>query len=103
MMAEGPKSRFMTQIVVVFRNATIAFDVINKPANYYEKLNALLQPLGARASGTRFVTALELCAGHRVVVSQMHFNVFHFLNIELDVPGCHDDFQGILGQMYQCK
>jgi len=27
----------------------------------------------------------------------------YYLDVEFDIGGCHDDFDGIVGQLYQCK
>ena len=103
LMAYGPTTRFMTQIAVTVGNVTLLFDTIRRAANYLEKLNDLLAPVGAKASGGLYDTEIETCDGQRVSIMQMHMDTTYFLNVEYDVPGCHDDLRGILGQMFQCK
>ena len=102
-MADGPTTRFMTQIAVTVGNVTLLFDTMLRAANYLEKLNDLLAPVGAKASGGLYDTEIETCDGQRVSIMQMHMDATYFLNVEYDVPGCHDDLRGILGQMFQCK
>jgi hypothetical protein len=102
-MNEGPSLRYMTAIAVRVGNVTVMFDTYHKPAHFLEKLNALLAPVGAKASGDEFHTTLTLCDGQRVKITQKHYQQYYFLNIEYDVPGCHDKLGGIIGQLFQCK
>ena len=58
---------------------------------------------------------IDICPGQRIVISQMytkpewepasfHLNqTMYYLDVEFDIGGCHDEFDGIVGQMYQCK
>lgn len=103
MMNEGPDVRFMTDVVVIFRNVTLHFDIYLHAANFLDKINDLLVPVGAKASGDRFHTLLELCDGQRIKIVQKRVDKFFFLNVDFNVAGCHEEFQGVLGQLYRCK
>jgi hypothetical protein len=58
---------------------------------------------------------IDVCPGQRISINQMYtkpewepasFGLEHnqyYLDIGFDIGGCHDDFDGILGQLYQCK
>lgn len=63
-----------------------------------------------------YVVRVEICDGQSLVVTQKYDVVKtktndddesdvkqFYLDVELDIAGCHDDFDGIIGQMYQCK
>ena len=125
LMNNGPKARFMDEIGVVFRNATLRFNThAFKPAKLQQQLDAQLAPLGGAAIVTPSNIELELCDGHRVHIQQRftvlwqranstvfythkasnrHPVKFFHLDVEVQVPGCHDAFDGALGQTYQCK
>jgi hypothetical protein len=102
MMKEGPENHFMTRVAVAFSNVTLMFDTVIRPDNYLDKLNVVLAPLGASATGSKFRTVLHLCDGQTVSITQKRTGKFFFLNIEFDTAGCHDDFNGVIGQLYQC-
>jgi len=110
---DGPESRFMTEIGVTFRNVTMRFDVFIHPDDFVANLNKQLQLVGGRASGPSWAVMLELCSGHTVTISQMrtvepwlaHANgsPFYYLDVGIVAPGCHDLYDGALGQTYKCK
>jgi len=105
-MASGPQVRFMTEFGVMFGNVSLVFNTWHKEADFYEKTNALLAPLGAQAVGDHYQTTLELCAAHSITITQKRTTTrpsTFYLDVAFSVPGCHDDFGGFLGQMYQCK
>ena len=110
---EGPKTRLIHEIGVVFRNASMHFDtqmfdvkhksmMLNKKLAQFEEGRAIVTP---------FNVELELCDGHRVSIAQRftEWKVaskarrFYHLDVNIQVPGCHDSFDGALGQTYQCK
>ena len=31
------------------------------------------------------------------------FETTHYYNIEFEAAGCHDELDGVIGQLYQCK
>ena len=128
LMNGGPKSRFMDRVGVRFRNATFVFDTAAFRARKLQaQVSEALEPVGGHADVQPFNVKLELCDGHRVHIRQMktllwqhadgtgffphsrnagpgampmHF--FH-LDVSVQVPGCHNAFDGALGQTYQCR
>lgn len=120
MALEGPQGHFMSHVIVLYRSLTIdassvllADDVDRAVA----KLNAQLAPLGASAKlvSNHRTLVLALCDGQSHVVVARHepsraavqafalVHLAHYFNVDVDVPGCHDDFGGLIGQLYQCK
>ena len=115
----GPNTRFMTRIGIVIGNMSTVFYTARHHDDYLAQLNKQLAMVGAKATygsddGYTYQTVLDLCAGQRVTISQMHTtpstvvathldSALNYLDIELDISGCHDEFDGILGQLYQCK
>ena len=113
LLDHGPKNRFINEIGIVFRNVTLHFDTaMFKAKQKQNTLNKMLADVGGKATVKPFKIALELCEGHRVTIVQRFASgwkvagkvqKFYFLNIEIQVPGCHDSYGGVLGQTYQCK
>ena len=113
LLDHGPENRFINEIGIVFRNVTLRFDSGTfRPARKEKALNAFLEAVGGKATVKPFEIELELCEGHRVTIVQRFASgwkvadkaqKFYFLNIEIQVPGCHDSYGGVLGQTYQCK
>ena len=106
-MNEGPAVRFMTDAVIMIGNVTLTFDVErnnnNNQAKYLAKLNEMLEPMRATASGDEYRLTLTLCDAERITITQQYVEPYRFLNIEYDMAGCHDELAGLLGQLYQCK
>ena len=58
---------------------------------------------------------IDVCPGQRIRVTQMYTKpewepawfhleqMMYYLDVEFDIGGCHNEFGGIVGQMYQCK
>jgi hypothetical protein len=111
--ADGPTVRFMTEIGVVFRNVTMKFTVFTHEARFVSNLDKQLQLVGGRATGPSWAVTLDLCPGHSVTVTQMHTvqpwlaradgSAFYYLDVKIVAPGCHDSYDGALGQTYKCK
>jgi len=116
----GPEVRYMTTIGFVIGNVSLALDTTLHDENYLIGLNKQLSVVGAQASfgsggKNSFQTVINICARQRIVVSQMYTKpewepasfglnqTFYYLDMEVDIAGCHDDFDGILGQLYQCR
>lgn len=112
--ARGPMRRFMTHIGVMFRHETMLFSAGRFTPALIANLNRKLESEGGSASlHGNFRIRLELCPGHVVLLTQMHTaqawiaelnngHAINYLNVELIVPGCHDSFDGALGQTYKC-
>jgi len=108
MLKEGPKERYMSEIFVMFRNLTMTFDVYGHPG-LVEKYNAALEPFGgkARYNPQKMILSLDLCPGHTFTIQQVweekDGGKYYFLNLGVEIRGCHDGYGGVVGQLYQCK
>jgi len=114
-------ARFMTKFGIVVGGASVVLDTVRHNANYIAGLNKKLSLAGAKASygktakgDNTFQTVIDVCAGQRIIVTQkrttpvtekkMNLNsTLHYLDFELDIAGCHDEFGGVVGQLHQCK
>ena len=105
----------MTQIGVQFHNVLTVLDVWTSLPSTIGALNEQFVAAGGSAVLINDASIhLTLCEGHSVTITQMHTydwvevakqldHKFYYMDIEINVPGCHDEFGGIIGQMYQCK
>lgn len=92
-------ARAMVKAGVVFRNQTFLFNATKSPS--LEELKASLGVEGVKVLRSAWNrTEIELCPGHVLTIARK-FSVY--INIDVSVPGCHDSYNGILGQMFQCK
>jgi hypothetical protein len=77
-------------------------------------LTSSFDSVGGRAIAPKpFAVELELCAGHSVVISRARTarphlahddgSSFAYLNVEIAAPGCHDSYDGALGQTFKCR
>ena len=110
--AQGPKDKFIDALFVHFRNVTLRFDTGTYKA---DKMQARIDRQLAGVDDVRalvrpYRTEIELCDGHRVEIAQRvdidtvnykQRRFFH-LDVKIDVPGCHNDFGGVLGETYRC-
>jgi len=114
-------ARFMTKFGIVVGGTSVVLDTVRHNANYIAYLNKKLSLAGAKASygktatgDNTFQTVIDVCPGQRVIVTQkrttalaeknLHLNsTLHYLDFELDIAGCHDEFGGVVGQLHQCK
>eukprot|EP01108_Squamamoeba_japonica_P010325 TRINITY_DN999_c0_g2_i2.p3 TRINITY_DN999_c0_g2~~TRINITY_DN999_c0_g2_i2.p3 ORF type:complete len:172 (-),score=42.79 TRINITY_DN999_c0_g2_i2:109-624(-) len=112
LMAQGPKARFIDVVFVRFRSVTLRFDVSHyKPEKMQARINKQLEGVSdARVVVGHGRTDIELCDGHRIVIKQ-RFDIdssdpkkrkLYHLDVQIEVPGCHNDFGGILGETYRC-
>ena len=122
----GPKARFITDLGVVFRNISLQFDTMAySPAHKAKELRNKLVGTGAKVRVSKFAIVLGLCAGQEITIHQRKTFLWkssngafyaqkpegvstqrqQFFNLDIDVelPGCHDDYDGVLGQTFQCK
>jgi len=114
--AKGPEARFINELALNIGDTSITFNTYQQDSENVNRLNKLLTPLGGAASygASEFDTLINLCPGHSVKIAQMKTTpgsekvhglneTMFYLDVELDVPGCHDEFGGILGHLYQCQ
>jgi len=109
LMPDGPEARFITKVGVKFGNTTVVLDTVYRQ-DYAQVLSKQLAPLGRVSAPTSFSYVVDLCRGMKINVAQMQMALsglrkepFYYLDVSFDVPGCHDDFGGVLGQLYRCK
>ncbi len=102
----GPKQRFMTEVAVLYRGTSIAIG----PWDLKKRKAALIkhfEALGSRVvyEGEWRVT-IEVCSQHKITLTTHHTAnklALNYLDLELSVPGCHDAYDGLLGQTYKCR
>ena len=89
-------------------------DEVKPEASFVDDLNKVLNPVGGKAIEiSPYETQLELCPGHSVIIRQMHTtepslarpdgSPYYYLDVDIVAPGCHDSYDGALGQTYKCK
>ena len=124
----SPKARFIEELGIVFRNASLRFDTYAfNPAKLQARLTKQLEPVGGVATVRPHSIELELCSGHTVHIVQRVLTLwrrkgasffvqkqrdagrnaqavkFFHLDVKVAVVGCHDAYDGALGALYQCK
>merc|ERR1712199_135785 len=83
------------------------------PKAKQNELDKKLALVGGHAKVTPYNIVLELCADHLIHIHQRYTTFlpgsgestkpFYHLDVSIQVPGCHDLFDGALGQTFQCK
>lgn len=112
LMAQGPEDKYIGALFVHVGNVTLRFDAGTYKAH---KLQARINKQLAGVAHAHVVVGphraeLELCDGHRMAIEQRvdtdvvnhKRSKFYHLDVKIDVPGCHNDFGGILGETYRC-
>jgi hypothetical protein len=113
---DGPKPHFMTEVGVRFRDEAFLFTVVTMDDAFRDELWAKVERAGGQLlSFQPWEVTLGLCSGQRVTIRQKHTTEaehelwhadgrpFYYLDVEVAVPGCHDAYDGVLGQTYRCK
>ena len=130
MALDGPQAHFITHVSATIGDVTVTSDatLLNARggASVVAALNAQLAAAGAAASVTLLDArhngivplaaqlVLDLCPGQRVTITavkpstrQIEQLALHatsvYFNVDVDVVGCHDEFDGVVGQLYQCQ
>jgi hypothetical protein len=113
--AYGPSKRFISAIDITLRSENEAktpdlslhFAANMRDRSWVSSANAHAVKLGARVHKERaYAYVVDAANGVRTKVTQMHTRSSphrNYLNVEFDVPGCHERFDGLLGQLYHCK
>jgi len=106
----GPVVRFITMLALSVGNETVIFDAArDSEATFINGLKKKLSPLGSKVTGNFYRTTVDVCEGQRCVISRwktfskQYNTTFYYFDVDFDIFGCHDDFDGVVGQMYQCK
>jgi hypothetical protein len=99
----GPKMRFMTAMSVLYRGKSFTITPWTAKAKRAELIKHF-ESLGSKISvkDDRIIT-IELCTGHTVSFATLHIERDTYLNFRMELPGCHDSYDGLLGQTYKCK
>ena len=111
---DGPSTRFMTHVGLMFRNETFLFDVVTMTKSFHDDLEKRLGRVGGKVlAGSSWQVKLKLCPYQIVTISQMHTSEpwlahgngspWYYLDVNVTTPGCHDAYDGALGQTYKCK
>lgn len=99
----GPEMRFMKQLSVLYRGKAFVVTPWTVKAKraalvaHFESLGALVT-----VDSTRWSISIELCAQHSIVFTSHHVGHLSYLNFQVHVPGCHDAYGGLLGQIFRC-
>jgi len=111
---DGPGTHFMTQIGLLFKGEEFLFGESTMTEAYRADLEERLTRVGgALLEWSSFHAKLALCPGHTVSIMQMHTtdprlmrtdgSNYNYYDVEIVSPGCHDAYDGALGQTYKCK
>jgi len=101
----GPDVRYMTRMALLFRGTSVVLRPMSLKFRVAE-LKQHFDALGVKTTFSDWRMSVELCPGHTITFTAMHAidgSQVNFLDVGLDVPGCHNAYGGILGQTYQCK
>jgi hypothetical protein len=111
---DGPGTRFMTEVGLLFRNQRFHFEVKTMSLAFHNDLKERLARVGGKLlSWSSWQVKMELCAGQFITIKQMHTvdswlahadgTPWYYLDVEVVLPRCHDSYDGALGQTYKCK
>jgi hypothetical protein len=111
---DGPGTRFMTEVGLLFRNQSFSFEVKTMSGAFHNDLKERLAQVGGKLiSWSSWEVKMELCAGQFITIKQMHTvdswlahadgTPWYYLDVDIVLPGCHDSYDGALGQTYKCK
>jgi hypothetical protein len=114
MAGDGPGMHFMTQIGMLFKGEEFMFGESTMTEAFRADLEARLTHVGgALLDWSSYHAKLALCSGHTVSLTQMHMtdswlmradgSPYNYYDVEIVSPGCHDAYDGALGQTYKCK
>lgn len=101
--AVGPEARFMSKLSVLVGGTALTIGPWFKTraveiAAHFKALNATAQVKGSHLT-------VVLCDNHVIRVEARHTvgeDGQNYLNVAVEVPGCHDAYDGALGHTFQC-
>ncbi len=111
---DGPGTHFMTEIGLLFKGEEFLFGVPTMGEEFRADLEARLARVGgALLEWHPWFARIALCPGHTVSITQAHTvdpwlmhadgSAYNYYDVEIVAPGCHDAYDGALGQTYKCK
>ena len=111
---DGPSTRFMTHLGLMFGDEIFHFDVQTMNETFRDDLEErLIRAGGKLLSWSSWKTVIQLGPHQHLTISQMHTTEpwlthadgrpWYYLDVSITVPGCHDSYDGALGQTYKCK
>lgn len=102
----GPEERFITHVAVLYRGTSVTIN----PRDLHVRKAELISHFEALGSkvvyDSEWRMTVHMCPLHSVTFTTHHTRSDHpltYLNVEVELPGCHNVFGGLLGQTYQCK
>jgi hypothetical protein len=98
----GPELRFMTAMAVLYRGKSFIITPNTAKAKRAQ-LIAHFESLSSKISINNERITIELCAAHTISIEAQHDKTMSYLNFDMQVPGCHNSYGGLLGQTYKCK
>ena len=111
---DGPGTRFMTEVGLMFRNQSFFFDQWEISSAFLDDLDERLWQVGGRLLGwSSRQVKMELCPNVLVVITQRQTTKpwlahadgtpWYYLDADVVLADCHDAYNGALGQTYKCK
>jgi len=110
----GPGTHFMTQIGLLFKGEEFLSEENTMTEAFHADLEDRLTRLGgALLEWSSYHAKLVLYPGHTISITQMHTtnpslmradcSPHNYYDVDIVSPGCHDAYDGALGQTYKCK
>lgn len=121
LMSGGPKAHFIHRVDITLFDAaghSLAVPPLSiwaHPKDFVETTRKLVQPFGARVGGKPVAITIDTDQGVRFIVTQLSTRLsdkqnpkddgklYYYVEVDVDVPGCSETFDGILGQLYHCR
>ncbi len=102
--ARGPSMRFMTRMALLVRGKSLVIEPWAFKNRRAEMVDFFAE-IGATVLWGTWRVTVELCASHSLSFTVLHskHGSLNYLNLDVVIPGCHDAYDGVLGQTYQCK
>lgn len=111
---DGPGTHFMTQIGLLFKGETFLFGESTMTEAFRADLEDRLSCVGGSLlEWSSFHAKVALCPGHSVSITQMHTgepwlmhadgSPYNYYDVAVVARGCHDAYDGALGQTYNCR
>jgi hypothetical protein len=103
----------MTEIGLLFKGESFHFGLTMTEAFRADLEDRLTRVGGALLEWHPWLARIALCPGHTVSITHMHTtnprlmhadgSPYNYYDVEIVSPGCHDAYDGALGQTYKCK